>query len=411
LAAATILQIIPRLDTGGAELATLEIALALKDAGARALVASEGGRLALALAGAGGELIPFPAATKNPFAMWANARALERLVGREGVGLLHARSRAPAWSALIAARRAGVPFVTTYHGAYGTELPFKNFYNSVMARGDLVIANSRFTAELIRVRHGTPEERLRVIHRGVDLAAFDPAAVAAERVAALRKSWGVGAKTRIVLHAARLTGWKGQRVVIEAARRLTEGSRLADTVFVLAGDPQGREAYAAELKALIAAHGLDRVVRLVGHCGDMAGAFAAAHAAVVASSEAEAFGRAAAEAEAMGCPVVATDLGAARETVLATPHVGAGRATGWLVAPGDAAALAGALAQALALKPAARAAMGARARRHVAANFSLERMRRATLAVYDELLGTGLARAVAPAPAAKGSRRGAARSP
>jgi len=308
LAAATILQIIPRLDTGGAELATLEIALALKDAGARALVASEGGRLALALAGAGGELIPFPAATKNPFAMWANARALERLVGREGVGLLHARSRAPAWSALIAARRAGVPFVTTYHGAYGTELPFKNFYNSVMARGDLVIANSRFTAELISVRHGTPEERLRVIHRG-----------GVERVAALRKSWGGGAKTRIVLHAARLTGWKGQRVVIEAARRLAEEGRLGDTVFVLAGDPQGREAYAA--------------------------------------------------------------------------------------------ALAGALAQALALKPAARAAMGARARRHVAANFSLERMRRATLAVYDELLGTGLARAVAPAPAAKGSRRGAARSP
>ena len=308
MAAATILQIIPRLDTGGAELATLEIAQALVSAGARALVASEGGRLAEAIEQAGGELIAFPAATKNPLRMWRNAGALCELIRAEGVGLVHARSRAPAWSALAAAQRAGLPFVTTYHGAYGTELPFKNAYNSVMARGDRVIANSRYTADLIRERHGIGDERLRVVHRGVDLTRFDAAQVSARRGKALRKAWGVGSDAKVVLHAARLTGWKGQRVVIEAARRLREAGKLGDAVVVLAGDAQGREAYRSELAQLIARHELKKSVKLVGHCEDMAGAFATAHVAVVASIEPEAFGRAAAEAQAMACPVVAGAL-------------------------------------------------------------------------------------------------------
>ncbi len=391
--AATILQIIPRLDTGGAELATLEISQALVKSGARALVASEGGRLSQAISEAGGELIAFPAATKSPLNLWTNGRALARLIAREGVDLIHARSRAPAWSALSAARASGIPFVTTYHGAYGIGVPLKNAYNSVMARGDLVIANSHFTADLIRARHGIGAERLRVVHRGVDLAAFDPADIQPKRVTALRKAWGVKDRARVVLHAARLTGWKGQREVIEAARQLSARGGLEDVVFVLAGDAQGREDYANELSAMIKGYDLADVVRLVGHCGDMAGAFAAAHIAVVASNEPEAFGRAAAEAQAMGCPVVATDLGAVRETVMAAPRVASEAATGWLVEAGDAAALARALGEALSLGKSARAAMSARARAHIAENFSLQRMRAGTLQVYDELLDAGLAAA------------------
>ena len=215
--AATILQIIPQLDTGGAEMATLEMAGALSLAGARAVVFSEGGRLVAEIEGAGGQVLTFPAGTKNPARMLANARRLARFIRERGVDLVHARSRAPAWSALLAARRTGVPLVTTYHGIYGSRGPLKTLYNSVMARGDLVIANSLYTADLIRERHGTPAERLRVIHRGADLAKFDPAAVAPERVRALRDAWGVAAHERVVLQAARLTDWKGQRYVIEAA--------------------------------------------------------------------------------------------------------------------------------------------------------------------------------------------------
>lgn len=386
----TILQIIPRLDTGGAELSTIEIAGAVARASGTALVATEGGRMADRIAVAGGEIVPLPAGAKNPLRMLANARRLERLIAERRVDLVHARSRAPAWSALIACRRARVPFVTTYHGAYGERSWPKRLYNSVMARADLVIANSDYTGELVRQRYGTPETRIRVIHRGVDLARFDPARIAAERIAALRRSWQVPDGSRIVLQAARLTGWKGQTVLIDAASILKQDGRLADAVVVLAGDAQGRDGYADRLRGRIAAAGLEDRVRIVGHVEDVAAAFAAAHVTVVASTEPEAFGRAAAEAEAMACPVIATDIGAPRETVLAVPRVPLVEATGWLVPPGDAAVLADRLAEALALPGPERKLMGQRARRHVAGNFTLARMRRATLAVYDELLGSDL---------------------
>src|SRR5262245_36942331 len=170
----TILQVVPRLDAGGSEQAAVEIAQALTSVGASALVATEGGRLATAIADAGGEIVPLPVASKNPLTILANARRLAKLIEERGVDLVHARSRAPAWSAFLAARRTGRPFVTTYHGAYGNPGPLKNFYNSVMGRGDRVIANSDYTAQLIAARHPTARERIRVIHRGVDLARFSP---------------------------------------------------------------------------------------------------------------------------------------------------------------------------------------------------------------------------------------------
>ena len=174
----TILQIIPQLDAGGAELSVVEIAGAIARAGGRALVLAEPGRLAASITAAGGEVMPFPAATKNPLRIWANAGRIAEIARREGVDLIHARSRAPAWSALIAARRLGVPFVTTYHGAYNETNAVKRLYNSVMARGDVTIANSHYTSRLIADRHNTPPERLVVIHRGVDTGRFDPAQIA-----------------------------------------------------------------------------------------------------------------------------------------------------------------------------------------------------------------------------------------
>jgi glycosyltransferase involved in cell wall biosynthesis len=388
----TILQIIPRLDTGGAELAVVEIAAAIVRAGGRALVLAEPGRLVPQVEAAGGEVLAFPAASKNPLRMLANARAIARLIRAEGVDLVHARSRAPAWSALSAARRAGVPFVTTYHGAYAEPNPVKRFYNGVMARGDVVIANSRFTAELVARRYGTPADRLEVIHRGVDTTAFDPDRVAPERVAALRRSWGVEPGARVILQAARLTAWKGQSVLIDAAAGVAAVGRLEDAVVVLAGDAQGRDAYRQSLLDQVARAGLGGRVRLVGHVADMAAAYLAAHVTVVASTEPEAFGRAAIEAAAMGCPVIATRIGAPPETVLAEPAVGRDATTGWLTPPGNIGAMAQYLIAALALGPAERAAMAQRARRHVLAHFTVAAMQRRTLAVYDRLLGTVLER-------------------
>lgn len=386
----TILQIIPELDTGGAELSAIEIAEAIVRAGGRALVLSEGGRLAPRIDALGGEFVPFPARTKNPARILWNARAIADIMRREGVDLIHARSRAPAWSALRAARATAKPFVTTYHGAYNENGRLKNLYNSVMARGDIVIANSRYTADLVKSRYGTPDDRIRVIHRGVDGAAFDPSAVSDKRKRDLREKWGVGPGQRIILQAARLTGWKGQRVVIDAARRLQASGGLKDSVFILAGDDQGRGGYRTELDGLVAASGLGGKVRLVGHVEDMPAAFALAHLTVIASTEPEAFGRTSTEAQAMGCPVIATAIGAPPETVLwdATDPRGI---TGWLVPPGDGAALAEAIVQGLALSAGQRSEMGDRARAHAITDFSLQAMRRATLEVYDGLLGTRLA--------------------
>jgi len=380
-----ILQIIPHLDAGGAERTTIDIAEALSSLGARALVATEGGRLVGELQAKGGEWLPFPAASKNPARMLLNAQALARLIRREKVDVVHARSRAPAWVALAATRLARTPFLTTYHGSYAGHSPPKVLYNSVMARGDVVIANSEYTADLIRRQHPFAASRIRVIPRGTDFAAFHPGAVDPARVLALRDGWGVGPHERIVLHAARLTGWKGHRVLIDAAQIMTEAGQR-DVAFLLAGDAQGRDGYVKELDGLIASRGVAGVVRRVGHVADMPAALMAAAVVAVPSTEPEAFGRVAVEAQAIGAPVVVSNLGAVPETVLAPPETPPESRTGWRVPPGDAVALADALTQALSLRPSARDALAVRARNHVEAHFSLTQMVEKTLDVYAALI-------------------------
>lgn len=388
----TILQIIPELETGGAELSTVEVAEAVVRAGGRAIVLSEGGRLTTDLKAVGGEFRFLPVASKNPAKILWNAREILRIARMEGVDLIHARSRAPAWSARIAARRSGLPFVTTYHGAYGEKGRVKRWYNSVMASADVVIANSKYTRDLIKQRYDTPDDKLTVIYRGLDGAVFDPDGVSEDRLATLRAAWRVGPGDRLILNAARLTPWKGQRTLIEAVRLLKERGALDGCRLILAGDAQGRTEYVRELKAQAGAAGLTNDVVFAGHVTDMPAALKLAHIAVVASTEPEAFGRAAAEAQAMTCPVVATNIGAPPETVLSAPAVPDYVATGWLVPPGEDGALAGAMAEALGLSDAARAEMGRRARDHVLASFSLTSMKRQTLSVYDRLLGSGMVR-------------------
>jgi glycosyltransferase involved in cell wall biosynthesis len=387
----TIAQVVPNLDAGGAEATTVEVADAIVRAGGRAIVVSEGGRLAARILAVGGELNVLPVASKNPARILANARSLKALVRREGVMLLHARSRAPGWSALLAARSLGLPLVTTYHGAYREGGRLKNLYNGVMARGDVVIANSGFTARSIKERYGKPAERIATIYRGVDLERFAPQTVTADRIAELKRQWAVLPSERIILHAARLTPLKGQAVVIEAARRLAAAGAGDDLVFILAGDAGPRAGYVASLKEQIRAAELETRVRLVGHLDDMPAGLAAADLALMVSTEPEGFGRVAAEAQAMGCPVIVSQIGALPEAVNAAPTVGEAAATGWLVKPGDAAALAAAIQHALGLPAAARQAMGQRGRAFVTANYSVRELQRLTLAVYDRLLGSRLA--------------------
>jgi glycosyltransferase involved in cell wall biosynthesis len=292
-----------------------------------------------------------------------------------------------------AARAQKVPFVTTYHGAYGEREPFKRFYNSVMARGDRVIANSHYTAALVRERHNPASEQMVVIYRGVDLSRFNQAAVSEQRLDALRQEWGLKPNNRLVLHPARLTYWKGQLTVIEAAAQLLKQPFAEDVVVVLAGDHQDRDDYLNGLRQDIDAVGLADRILVPGHCSDMAAAYALAEVTLIASIEPEAFGRTSAEAQAMGCPVIATNIGAPPETVRACPPLEPEQTTGWLVPPGDSNALAAALEEALTLKDDVRAQMAARAIANVRDNYSDQRMKRDTLAVYDALLGTQMTKA------------------
>jgi glycosyltransferase involved in cell wall biosynthesis len=381
LSGATILQVIPHLAAGGAERTTIEVTEALTAAGAKSLVASAGGRLEAELVKAGGELIRIDnMPTKSPLAINANAGLLARIARERNVSLIHARSRAPAWSALWAARRAKLPFVTTYHGVYKASGSLKRLYNSVMARGEAVIANSDFTAAHIRREHPWAGDRIITIHRGVDIARFSPAAIAADRKATLAAGWGLpDTGDVIILLPARLTGWKGHREAIAAASLLRqdhpEGWRM---VFV--GDHQGRDAYLAELNQLISANDLDNRIHIVGHCADMPAAFALAGVVIAPSIEPEAFGRVAAEAGAMGLPAIGSSIGAQGEIIVDGQ-------TGFITPPSDPASVASAMGRLLAIGPEGRKMMGETARNRVLERFTTSALQKATLSVYERLTG------------------------
>jgi glycosyltransferase involved in cell wall biosynthesis len=369
-----VLQILPSLISGGAERGTVELAGALVEAGWASYVASGGGPLEREIARAGATHLTLPLASKNPLVMRRNTVGLARLIRQFGVDVVHARSRAPAWSACAAAHATGRRFVTTFHNAYGARTALKRRYNSVMARGDRVIAISDFVADHAANVYGVSRDRLRTIPRGVDLAVFDPNRVSAQRIINLAGQWRLPDGMSVVMLPGRLTRWKGGLDFIEAVAKL--GRR--NICCVLAGSEQ-RPGFRRELEVAVRDTGAAGGFRIVEECRDMPAAFMLADVVVSASRDPEGFGRVIVEAQAMGRPVIATNHGGARETVV--PEV-----TGWLVPPRDPAALAAAINEALSLGADERQQLGGRARAHIATNFTREAMCARTIEVYEELL-------------------------
>ncbi len=373
-----VLQVLPALVTGGAERGTVDIAGAIIADGGTAIVASEGGPMENDLKRLGALHLKMPLASKNPLVMRRNVARLAKVIEGYKVDLVHVRSRAPAWSARAAARQTGCHFVTTFHAPYNFSNALKKRYNAVMADGERVIAISEFIADHIRAHYKVDPKMLRVIHRGVDLARFDPDRVSAERMIQLTTRWRLPDGLPLILMPGRLTRWKGQAVLLEALSYL----RDIDYRCVLVGSDQGRTAYRRELEELTNRHGLAGRVLLLDECKDMPAAYMLSDVVVSASTDPEGFGRIIGEAQALGRPVVASDHGGAREQLVA-------ERTGFLFPSGDAAALAAALRKALGLSSEERARLHDEAIARVRQSFSKDQMCAKTLAVYKEVLRSG----------------------
>ncbi len=370
-----IMQIIPEIGPGGAEQGCIDVAAAITQAGGKAIVVSFGGSRIHEVTRTGALHINLPVHSKNPLTMLMNIGRIRKLIKQHNVDIVHVRSRAPAWSAYRACKGTNAHFMTTCHAPYNINGELKRFYNSVMAKGERVVAISHMVSDYLLNNYRIHPDVIRLVHRGVSLNRFRPNAISAERVIAIANEWRIPDGSDVVMLPGRLTRWKGHHVLIEAMDKIQN-----DNLFcVLIGSDQGRSGYREELETTIEDKGLSGRIRIVDHCDDMPAAYMMASVVVSASTDPEGFGRIPIEAQAMGRPIIGTDHGGAQETIKRGE-------TGWLIPPSDAEAMAQALHEALSLTPEQRELLAYQAMQHIEENFSVDLMLRKTLAVYNELL-------------------------
>jgi glycosyltransferase involved in cell wall biosynthesis len=385
LAGATILQVVPSLRDGPGGNAAIDIALTLLQSGARAIVAGDDGPLVNELRAFGGEFVRMPNDTLNPLRLRSNASALTKMISSERVDIVHAQSAGAAWSALAATHKQPVYLVTSFPDRLPGHSYIGNMLRGALARGDRVIAPSAYVSRAMLARYKLPSDRITVIPRVVDTAKFSPAAISAERIAAQRRIWAVLPEARAVLVLGRIAPWNGQMSVLDAAR-LVIGGGERNIIFVFAGDDRAQPRFARALREQAGVHGIDTLCRFVGHCPDMPAALAAADVVVVPSLEPPLSGRAAAEAQAMGRPLVTTTVGVLPENLLCPPRMPDDLRTGWLVRPGNVSDIARAVGAALALDVTAYEALGARARQFAEFMFSPQSVAEAIRGVYTSVL-------------------------
>jgi glycosyltransferase involved in cell wall biosynthesis len=340
---------------------------------------SEGGRLVADLESKGSSHIALSLSTKNPFTILKNAKLLRKLGSQMGVNLFHARSRAPAWSALIAAKALRLPFVTTYHGAYSGKTSLKRLYNKVMTKGEVVIAPSIFIRNHILKTYGYHlAHKIRVIHRGVDTDMFKPSKALDQEGKAFRHKIGVPEGAKLIVMPARYSRWKGHEDFIELMFLFAQSYPDQQVFGAIVGKISGREDYVNQLQSMINEIGLTSKIKLCDAQKDMPMVYASADLICSLSREPEAFGRVVAEAGAMERQVIATDHGGAREIIRS-------ETTGWLVPLGALPKMVEIMAHALNLSPREKKAMGKAARERILGRFSLKVMQSETLKIYEQL--------------------------
>jgi glycosyltransferase involved in cell wall biosynthesis len=385
LPGATVLQIVPALADNRVARAAVDVVAALLQSGARAVIAGNAGPLVGEVQALGGEFVPFASAGINPLKHRENVQRLERLVREDHVDLIHAYGARAALEASAIVERMGVWLVTSYTDAASRARRRAIMSARVRRRSARFIVPSEYAADVIAEHDDIARERLAIVPPRVDLHYFVSDAISTERIMTLRYGWKIRRGERIILVPGRIDPAKGQLMVIDALRILVNGG-LHDSVVVFVGDVDDRSEYVRNLKRHVEAQGLGSMTRYPGPCGDMPAAYASAEIVVIPTIEPPTFGRPAAEAMAMGRPVIASSVGALPEIVLAPPRVAAGGRTGWLFAPDDSVGLARAIATVFGLDEKGYQETGARAHGFAVALFSPERVAAATLSVYTSVL-------------------------
>ena len=377
-----VLQVIPKLGYGGAETGCFDIAHYLPENNCKSFIVTSGGELLKFVDKKKVKIFKLPVQSKNPLLIFINSIILIGIILLNNISIVHARSRAPAWSCLIASKITGRKFVTTFHGTYNFKTNLKKFYNSVMVRSDLIIAGSNFIFSHIKENYSmylNYKKKFLVIFRGINVDYFDSSTTLENDEKKLLKQWDIEKDKKIILLPGRLTSWKGQEVFIEAVNLINIELGYEAFYTVILGSDQGRELYKKKLIRLSEQYRMSKQIRFIDHCKNMALAYKVSDIIVSASNEPEAFGRVSVEAQSMGKPIVASNIGGSNETVI-------DEKTGFLFESNNAKSLSKQILRVLNMDETSLKMMGIEARKNVTQRFNVEKMCFSTYSEYKRLL-------------------------
>ena len=377
-----VLQVIPKLGYGGAETGCYDLAHYLPENNCNSYIVTSGGELLKFVDQKKVKLIKLPVHSKNPILIFFNSVALVFIILFHNISIVHARSRAPAWSCWIATKITRRKFVTTFHGTYNFKNPIKKFYNSVMVRSNLVIAGSNFIFSHIKQNYSkylNKDKKFLVIFRGINVDYFDPSTTLEIEENDLLSSWGVSRNKKLILLPGRLTSWKGQEVFIEALNLVNKELGHQSFYAIILGSDQGRDIYTKKIKRLAEQHRLTSQLKFVEHCKNMPLAYKLSNLVVSASIEPEAFGRVAIEAQSMEKPIIASDIGGSNETIV-------NNETGFLFESGNPESLSKKIVEVLNLDQSRLKSIGIEGRKNITKKFNVEKMCFSTYSEYKKLL-------------------------
>jgi len=377
-----VLQVIPKLGYGGAETGCYDIAHYLPEKNCKSFIVTSGGELTKFIDKEKVKLIRLPVHSKNPLLIFTNSIMLIGIILFFNISIVHARSRAPAWSCLLATKITGRKFVTTFHGTYNFTGKIKKFYNSVMVRSNLIIAGSNFIFSHIKENYSELlglKKKFLVIFRGINVDYFDPSTKLEIDEQKLLQKWEINKEKKIILVPGRLTNWKGQELLIEAINLVKIELGYEAFHVVILGSDQGRDLYKKKLIRLTEQYRLTNQIKFIEHCKDMALAYKVSNIIISPSIEPEAFGRVAIEAQSMEKLIIASNIGGSNETII-------NEKTGLLFEAGDVNSLSNKIIQAVTMDETSLELIGKEGRKNVIKKFNVEKMCFSTYSEYKRLL-------------------------